>query len=100
MRSLSRLNRQCTATGMVLLFLLFIIYSTSTTLFTQKMNNLRRYTTPSIHLVTGLLVNPDQAWNGDDGRKDENGAWLLDPLLDGINKTVYNSDIYISQMMT
>jgi hypothetical protein len=50
--------------------------------------------------VTGLLVNPDQAWNGDDGRKDENGAWLLDPLLDGINKTVYNSDIYISQMMT
>ncbi|CAF1198181.1 unnamed protein product [Adineta steineri] len=50
----------------------------------------------SIHLVTGLLVNHDHAWNSDDNRQDETGAWLLDPLLDNITKTVYDSDIFLT----
>jgi hypothetical protein len=51
---------------------------------------------PSIHLVTGLLVHGKEGWNGNQGREDEIGVWLLDPLLDKIHKTVYNSDIYLT----
>ena len=51
---------------------------------------------PSIHLVTGLLVNHNQAWNGGGSRPDETGLWLLDPLLYGINKTVYDSDLFLT----
>jgi hypothetical protein len=53
-------------------------------------------TPPSIHLVTGLLVNHADAWNGNSNRADETGLWLLDPLLDHINKTVYDSDIFLT----
>jgi len=52
--------------------------------------------TPSIHLVTGLLVNSNHAWNGNHNRSDETGLWLLDSSLKNINKTVYNSDIFLT----
>lgn len=51
---------------------------------------------PSIHLVTGLLVNHNHAWNSGGSRPNEDGIWLLDPLLDGINKTVYDSDLFLT----
>jgi len=63
---------------------------------TQERTNSLRLLAPSIHLVTGLLVNPSHAWNGHRNRKNETGLWLLDPLLNMINKTVYNSDILLT----
>jgi len=56
--------------------------------------NPQRLMVPSVHLVTGLLVNPSYAWN--QNRQGEAGLWLLNPLLDSINKTVYNSDIFLT----
>jgi hypothetical protein len=63
---------------------------------TKNTINSPKLTPPSIHLVTGLLVNHHDAWNGGNTRKDEIGDWLLDPLLDRINKTVYDSDIFFT----
>jgi len=70
--------------------LYFIIWSL------QNKIRLPTLTPPSIHLVTGLLVNHANAWNGNSTRPDETGLWLLDPLLDHINKTVYDSDIFLT----
>ncbi|CAF1124607.1 unnamed protein product [Adineta ricciae] len=54
-------------------------------------------TPSSIHLVTGLLVNSEHAWNKNDDRKNESGSWLLNPFFDRLNKTVYISDVLITE---
>jgi len=63
----------------------------------QNRINIRTSSPLSIHMVTGLLVNHVYAWNGNHKRLDEVGVWLLDPLLDHINKTVCISDILLSE---
>ncbi|CAF4838310.1 unnamed protein product, partial [Rotaria sp. Silwood2] len=69
-----------------------MIYS-NTNWYIQNQINSERFSSPSIHLVTAILVNHHHAWNADNDRKDETGLWMLDPLVDNINKTVYVSDM-------
>ena len=79
----------------ILLVLLWFMYR-STTSISYNQTMAQTYVLPSVHLVTGLLVNHKHAWNAEDSRLDEVGLWLLDPLLDNINKTVYDSDIFLT----
>ncbi|UJR29863.1 hypothetical protein I4U23_017411 [Adineta vaga] len=95
MISLTHTNRQNFIRSLVLIFILLLIYSI-TPRSTQNTIDLPTFSPASIHLVTGLLANRDYAWNAEENRQNETGAWLLDPLLDHINKTVYNSDILLT----
>ena len=79
----------------IFLFVLFMIKSSIIGRLKERINTLT-IVAPSIHLVTGLLVNGNDGWNGKNNRENESGFWLLDPLLKRINKTVYNSDIYLT----
>jgi hypothetical protein len=92
-----RTGKQCIMTIVLLVCVLLMCYSTTITFSSPNRINTRTSPPISIHLVTGLLVNHDHAWNADDNRVDEGGVWLLNPLLDRLNKTVYISDIFLAE---
>jgi hypothetical protein len=90
----SRFSKLFIVTGIFLLFLWYM--SRPTNLIVETRRNVILPDLPTMHLVTGLLFNRKHAWNAGENRASEEGMWLLSPLLNGINKTVYDSDVFLT----
>lgn len=88
-------DKWCSLRTLVLFVVVLAVYSIA--IWTPSdVSESPPFAPPTVHLVTGLLVDGGQGWNAETNRSNETGVWLTDASLHGMNKTVYSSDILLT----